>query len=301
MKKTLFLLAAVILAVSCGGTDQNKPPDENSNPTSTNDCSKFVPAGFTLERQLEGCDFAMGTARKGEGICPRVLIVVKDGKLVGLTKELKCKSIDFGKDELICAKISDDIRGVPVEFDMGGGSLDDVFIKIIDDKTFRDVPVKFGAGLVPKDFNDVNSDGKYELVVMDNRWFGLKIFEKKIIPFTYKVGVFDGKVFNDETVKFKSYLDAGIKAWVENMSKATTPIDAANAAVIAALIYRDEGLPNEGLKLIDKILAKSESKDLNDSLFYFISEYKKNTDPDWFYPARKPAWMPLSWQQTNSP
>jgi hypothetical protein len=296
IKKALIILC-VLMCVSCGG--QANPDPEK--PTVSTDCSKFVPEGFTLETQLEGCGVIMATAKKGDGLCPRILMVIKDGQLKGMTKEIKCKSIVFGSEELVCAQIAPDVRGIPVEFEVGGQGMEDTFIKVIDVNTFRDIPVKLGAGLVPKDFNDINGDGMYELIVIDNRWFGLKIFQNKTIPFTHKIAVCKDGKFVDETSRFTSYLDAGAKAWSKIMNEAPNELETANAAVILALIYKDQGKPEEGINLINLIISKAESKDLVDSLVYFKQEYVSKKDPDWFYPARKPAWEPLGWQQTKIP
>lgn len=302
MKKFAIYLALVLL-VSCGGDSGTKKPQENGDKpsTSVNDCTKFVPKGFTLERQLDGCGFSMATAKNGDGICPRVLIIVKDGKLVRISKEIKCKSIVFGGEDLVCSKLSEDVRGVPVEFEMGGNGIDDTFIKVIDDKTFRDVSVTLGAGFVARDFADSNYDGYYELIIIDNRWEGLKIFQKIQYPFTQKIAVYrDGK-FVDETSRFVNHLDAGINAWTKQMTEATNEIESAKAAVVLALIYKDKGQMNEGVTLMEKIINGTSSQILKESIEYFLREYKKSGNPDWFYPARKQAWEPLSWQPPNSP
>lgn len=301
--KRFAIFLALMLLVSCGGDAGTKKPQENGDKpsTSANDCSKFVPEGFTLERQLDGCGFSMATAKNGDGICPRVLIIVKDGKLVRISKEIKCKSIVFGGEDLVCSKLSENVRGVPVEFEMGGNGIDDTFIKIIDDKTFKDVPLTLGAGFVPRDFADSNYDGYYELIVIDNRWEGLKIFQKIQYPFTQKIAVYrDGK-FVDETSRFVNHLDAGINAWTKQMTEATNEIESAKAAVVLALIYKDKGQMNEGVSLMEKIINETSSQILKESIEYFLREYKKDGNPDWFYPARKQAWEPIMWQPSNSP
>ncbi len=302
MKKLAIFLTFALL-VSCGGdTGSGKLQDNGEKlATTANDCSKFVPEGFTLEKQLDGCGFSMATAKNGDGICPRVLIIVKDDKLVRISKEIKCKSIVFGGEDLVCSKLSEDVHGVPVEFEMGGNSIDDTFIKIIDDKTFKDVPVDLGAGFVARDFADSNYDGYYELIVVDNRWNGLKIFEKVQYPFTQKIAVYKGGKFVDETSRFVNHLDAGINAWSKQMTDTTNEIESAKAAVVLALIYKDKGQMNEGVSLMEKIINGTSSQILKESIEYFLREYKKGGNPDWFYPARKQAWELLPWQPPNSP
>lgn len=299
--KSLILLGLTLVLASCGSS-QPAINDDVTPPKIDNDCSRFVPKGFVLEKQLEGCGFTMATARNGENVCPRVIIIVKDGKLVRISKEIICKSIEFGDEVIFCESISKDRKGAVLEFTMAQGTQDDRFIKIIDDSTLTDVPVSLREGFVPKDFSDINADGYNELIVMDNRWFGLKAFEKKIPPYTHKIAVYrDGK-FVDETTRFTSYLEAGTKYWSNQMASAKTELESVNAAVILALIYRDLGKENEGINLMEKIIKTASSKDLVETVKYFLQEYKKkDKNPDWFYPARKPAWEPIPWQQTKTP
>lgn len=300
--KKIFILATAGILASCGNgvVDDNEKSTEE--PKSANDCSKFVPEGFTLEKQLDGCGFTLACAKKGDYICPRVLMIVKDGQLVRISKEIVCKTIDFGQEEVFCSKVDKDHQGAVVEFTMSGDSNDDRFIKIIDDKTLKDIPVGFGEGFVPKDFSDINADGFNELIVMDNRWYGLRIFEKKVAPFTQKIAVYKDGKFVDKTSDFKSYLEGGTQYWATQMASAKNELESVNAAVILALIYRDLGRMDDGLKMMDEIIKTASSKDLVDSVKYFVQEYKKvDKNPDWFYPTRKQAWEPISWQQTKIP
>lgn len=299
--RKLFLLCLVLALASCGSA-QTTTGDDVTPPKIDNDCAKFVPEGFVLEKQLEGCGFTMATARKGEDVCPRVIIIVKDGKLVRISKEIICKSIDFGDEVIFCESISKDHKGAVLEFTMPRDTQDDRFLKIIDDVTLTDIQVNLKEGFVPKDFSDINADGYNELIVMDNRWFGLKPFEKKIPPFTQKIAVYRDGMFVDETSRFTSYLEGGTKYWSNQMASAKTELESVNAAVILALIYRDLGKENEGINLMEKIIKTASSKELVETVKYFLQEYKKkDKNPDWFYPARKPAWEPIPWQQTKTP
>lgn len=301
MKKT-FLLALVAILASCGGNISKETEKQTDQPELVNDCSKYVPEGFTLEKQLDGCGFTLASAKKGDDVCPRLLMIVKDGQLVRISKEIVCRGIDFGQEEVSCAKVDKDHQGAVVEFTMSGDSNDDRFIKIIDDKTMKDIPVGLGEGFVPKDFSDINADGYNELIVMDNRWYGLRIFEKKVAPFTQKIAVYEDGKFIDKTSNFKSYLEGGTQYWATQMASAKNELESVNAAVILALIYRDLGRMDDGLKMMDEIIKTASSKDLIDSVKYFVQEYKKvGKNPDWFYPARKQAWDPIPWQQTKSP
>jgi hypothetical protein len=299
-KKIILLCFALTLA-SCGSS-QTTTDDDVTPPKIDNDCAKFVPEGFVLEKQLDGCGFTMATARKGENVCPRVIIIVKDGKLVRISKEIICKSIDFGDEVVFCESISREHKGAVLEFTMAGDTQDDRFLKIIDDVTMTDIPVSLKEGFVPKDFSDINADGYNELIIMDNRWFGLKPFEKKTPPFTQKIAVYrDGK-FVDETSRFTNYLEGGVKYWSSQAASAKSELESVNAAVILALIYRDLGKENEGINLMEKIIKTASSKELVETVKYFLQEYKKkDKNPDWFYPARKLAWEPIPWQQTKSP
>ncbi|NTW88995.1 MAG: hypothetical protein HGB26_07730, partial [Desulfobulbaceae bacterium] len=149
---------------------------------------------------------------------------------------------------------------------------------------------------------DINADGFNELIVMDNRWYGLRVFEKKTPPFTQKIAVYKDGKFIDQTSNFKSYLEGGTQYWATQMASAKTELESVNAAVILALIYRDLGRMDDGLKMMDEIIKTASSKDLVDSVKYFVQEYKKkDKNPDWFYPARKPAWESIQWQQTKTP
>jgi hypothetical protein len=184
---------------------------------------------------------------------------------------------------------------------MGGSSYEDRFIKIIDDKEFKDVPLALGAGFAAKDFSDSNHDGLYEVIVIDCRWTGLRIFEKGNPPFTYKIATFREGKFVDDTSRFVNHLQGGVRQWTDAMVNAKTEVESANAAVVLALIHRDNGQANEGIALMEKIIAGTSSQTLKESIEYFLKEYRKDGNPDWFYPARKPAWEPIRWQQTKTP
>ena len=305
MKKVLPLcvvLLSTLSLLSCGA-----PPNDGAGKTFEERIAKFIPADFNVaeKRNMAGENVFVLAKSPKSGIAQYMAMIVDDSggelKTVKQAKPFRAENVQLAPERQWGAKLSGDEKGYAIMIKLGGDRLEDTFVKVLDN-SFNEIPNELGPGYVTRDFEDVDFDGNFDIIVLDTRWSRLaKILGSQ--PYTQRVCTYsDGKFVLDDP-RFKDRYDAGIKAFKAKLDEeAQYENEAFYYSLNLLLVQEALGQTKDGLSKFQAFIGTLKDEKLiglgKELLGAFTSQVLKGeelSDPLW-KPYSAQAWEPLFWK-----